>query len=457
MRCCGLREHREDGRLIIGWPIADVRANVQVSPWHQLQSDEVDPSNRWRLDVRDRLLVGIDNDHTMVETAVDLQTLPWYVAIVVDRSEVANLVRGETRAALMFSAGVLVLIGTLIVLIGETFAQRIVVLAQVVRRIANNDRHARVPADRHHDEVSQLGHDVNVMANTIEGLIANLEARRRELELELDERGRLEEALAASRRLESIGHLAGTVAHDFNNVLAITSTAAQSAATEIPTDHIIQEDLQEIVLAAQRGREITRRLLTLARDGEQRLDPLDVNRCIEEHQRLLRRLLPGSVALELALAPHPLLVQADHTKFVQALFNLLANARDAIGPHAGVVTIETATVQELSGHIIGVAPSRRPPYVSIVVRDTGEGMDAETLKKLGSIFFTTKPNGSGTGIGVASIASMLRDAAGTLTVASKRGEGTRFVMVLPLLAPEAVTERVAETVTEAIAGAAQQD
>lgn len=80
-------------------------------------------------------------------------------------------------------------------------------------------------------------------------------------------------------------------------------------------------------------------------------------------------------------------------------------------------------------------------------------MDAETLKKLGSIFFTTKPNGSGTGIGVASIASMLRDAAGTLTVSSKRGEGTRFVMVLPLLAPEAVTERV----TEAIAGAAQRD
>jgi len=240
------------------------------------------------------------------------------------------------------------------------------------------------------------------------------------------EQRRLEEQLAQSRRMESIGQLAGGVAHDFNNVLTPILNYAIMMQDDMPPDDPRRVDLDEIVRAAQRARDLTRQLLTFARKQTLTLKPVDLNQVVIGLCRMLERTLRENIDLQLGLAPHLGVVEGDTGQIEQVLLNLVLNAQDAM-PDGGTLRIETAMCRkEESGADVPAGT-----YVRLLVRDTGIGMDAETRVRIFEPFFTTKELGRGTGLGLSTVYGIVRQHGGWIDLDSAPGRGTAFHVYLP--------------------------
>jgi PAS domain S-box-containing protein len=248
---------------------------------------------------------------------------------------------------------------------------------------------------------------------------------------------RLREQLAQSQKMESIGRLAGGVAHDFNNMLlAILGNVSMALDDEGLTPRL-REHLVEIQAAASRSADLTRQLLAFARKQTVTPKVLDLNVVIEGMLKMLRRLIGESIDLEWRPGAAVRPVCVDPGQIDQVLANLAVNARDAIDGN-GCITIETANeaVGPSSAH-----PDRVPGvYVRISVRDTGSGMSAETLRHLFEPFFTTKGPGRGTGLGLATVYGIARQNGGFVDVESAPGAGTTMTVCLPQTNAEASEE-----------------
>ncbi|BAH38258.1 putative two-component histidine kinase [Gemmatimonas aurantiaca T-27] len=428
-----LRVRWQNGRIIAAWPLPVRTIPVDNLSW-TTGDQPGSRAQRWRRSVRERLLQMRDTGVRLRESAVNLRDDQWYIGMLVPEHVLVGPTRAQTRNTLTFSALMLAFMGAIIFVASRRVTRRITVLDGVVQKIAADPQSARVPTTGTQDELTHLGVNINTMADTIDQLVTRLENRGRELEQELDHRSRLEEQLAATRRLDSLGHLAGTVAHDFNNVLSIVATASESASDAVPESHEMQAELRVILLAAQRGREITKRLLSVARHGTNEVEVFDANACLVEHRSLFRRLLPMSIKFELVQDDRSLLIRTDRTQLLQAIFNLLSNARDAMASASGAVRLSTTIISTLPPHFVGGAPPiRSRSYVAISVQDSGSGMTPETIDRLGQLFFTTKAATVGNGLGIASVITMLRAFGGALAVQSTLGQGTEFSLILPLI------------------------
>ena len=254
--------------------------------------------------------------------------------------------------------------------------------------------------------------------------------RAREAEVEREKRG-LEEELDQLRRLESVGQLAGGIAHDFNNLLAVILNYAEFVSAELSEGTPLWEDVEEIRRAAQRGAALTRQLLIFSRRDVVRLEVLDLNQVLAEMEKLLRRTLGEHVRLETrpgaGLAP----VEADPGQLEQVVVNLAVNARDAM-PQGGHLVIETSDV-ELDDAFCSLHDLPRPGrYVRLVVSDTGGGMTREVAEHAFEPFFTTKAKGEGTGLGLATVYGILKEAGGSVQLYSETGVGTTVKVYLPV-------------------------
>lgn len=258
------------------------------------------------------------------------------------------------------------------------------------------------------------------------------------------DRDRAETTLRQSQRLESVGRLAGGVAHDFNNVLTAIFGYADLLAEELPADSPGRADLQEIRTAATRAAELTRQLLAFSR--QQVLQPvvLNVNDVVENLKKMLTRLIGADVQLEAHLAPHLGNIKADMGQLEQVIVNLAVNARDAM-PVGGKLTIETANADLSDAYAETHRPVVPGRYIMLAVSDTGTGMDAATKARLFEPFFTTKAPGKGTGLGLATVYGIVKQSGGYIWVYSELDHGTTFKIYLPRVeAPaEAVREPVA--------------
>ncbi len=245
-----------------------------------------------------------------------------------------------------------------------------------------------------------------------------------------EEKIKLQDQLNQSQKIESVGRLAGGVAHDFNNMLGVILGHAELALGHIGTEHAIYNDLQEIRRAAQRSADLTRQLLAFAR--KQTISPvaLDLNHTISSMLKLLRRLIGEDI--ELVWKPGTGLwpVKMDPSQIDQILANLCVNARDAISG-LGRMIIETANVtfdakycSEHSGIVIG-------DFVMLAVSDDGCGMSREVQENLFEPFFTTKELGKGTGLGLATVFGAVKQNNGFINVYSEPGMGTIFKIYLP--------------------------
>ncbi len=252
-----------------------------------------------------------------------------------------------------------------------------------------------------------------------------------------EERWLADERLRQADRMESVGRLAGGVAHEANNQMTVILGAAEFLNREI-REEVVRMDLEHIRRAAHRTAAITQQLLAFSR--RQILQPqlVNLNTVVTALEPILRRALGELSRVELRLDPDLGQVRADPGQLDQVLLNLALNARDAM-PEGGTVTVETMNlwVDEQAVTARGLDPVPPGQYAALVVADTGAGMDRETLDHIFEPFFTTKAVGEGTGLGLATVYGIVRQSGGYVSVISQPGRGTTFQIYLPLAAAEA--------------------
>lgn len=244
------------------------------------------------------------------------------------------------------------------------------------------------------------------------------------------ERVRLQAQLLQAQKMESVGRLAGGVAHDFNNMLSIILGVAEMAEEQVDESSQLYVFLQDIKMAAQRSAALTRQLLAFARKQIIAPQVLDINSTVEEALKILRRLIGEDI--QLTWVPHAGLwpVKMDPAQVDQILANLCINARDAIAGN-GKITIVTKNVSLDAATCAEHLDALAGDYVLMAVSDTGEGMDALTLQMIFEPFFTTKAIGGGTGLGLAMVYGIVKQNRGWIDVQSQPDQGTTFNLYLP--------------------------
>jgi PAS domain S-box-containing protein len=241
-----------------------------------------------------------------------------------------------------------------------------------------------------------------------------------------------------AQRMESLGKLAGGVAHDFNNILAIIANYTDFAIEQTADKPDVQADLTHVRSAVQRATNLTRQLLTFTRGDTVQLQDVDLNASLAEVQAMLQRTIGEHINLMTVPSRHPLTVHADPGQIQQILLNLAINARDAM-PEGGTLVLE-ANAATLDGEELNMQPPLPAgTYARLLVSDTGQGMPPDVVTRVLEPFYTTKARGQGTGLGLATVYGIVTEAGGSINIYSEVGVGTTFRIYLPLVtaAPEA--------------------
>ena len=262
-----------------------------------------------------------------------------------------------------------------------------------------------------------------VKERTVELELANMALRQ-----ETEEHKKLEKQLWQAQKMESVGTLAGGVAHDFNNILNIIKGYAGFIRQNPSVDEKVAESLNIIEETVERGAYGVRQLLTLARKTEAHLVTTNPNVLLLELSKLLKQTFPKTIDIALELEANLPSLSVDPNQINQALLNLCVNARDAM-PGSGKLTLKSLLVE---GTKIQDLAATAEPYVCIEVKDTGSGMDAAVRNRIFEPFFTTKSVGEGTGLGLAMVYGIVKSHNGFIDVESELGRGTTFRLYFPI-------------------------
>ena len=257
--------------------------------------------------------------------------------------------------------------------------------------------------------------------------------------------------LAQTQRIEAVGRLAGGIAHDFNNVLTVILGETQMALRRVPDDDPLAGTLEEIKAAGDRAAALTRQLLMFSR--KQLVEPrvFDMNEAIRGMDSMMRRLIGEDLKLQTTFASTALPILTDPGQFEQALVNLVINARAAMA-QGGELSIASGTATFDAAFVRSNLGAREGDYVLLEVADTGVGMTEEVQALIFEPFFSTKPSGEGTGLGLSQVYGIVKKADGYITVNSSPGEGTTFKIYFPLMTQGALEPLANVRATTAGAG-----
>ncbi len=256
---------------------------------------------------------------------------------------------------------------------------------------------------------------------------------------DIGQRKKMEAQLMQSHKMEAIGVLAGGIAHDFNNILAAISGFAELALCDVEEGSLQEENLQEVVTAGDRAKELVKQILTFSRHAEEERLPTQIGLYVKEALKLLRASLPSTIEIRQDISSRAL-VWSDATQIHQVVMNLCTNASHAMQKTGGYLDVRLADI-DLEACPLAQRTKLAPgPYVQMTIGDSGCGMSAELLERVFEPFYTTKAEGEGTGMGLSVVHGIVNSHDGAITVDSRPGRGTTFDIYWPIADSRAVPE-----------------
>jgi PAS domain S-box-containing protein len=256
---------------------------------------------------------------------------------------------------------------------------------------------------------------------------------------DITEQANLQKQLLQAQKMEAIGTLAGGIAHDFNNLLQAILGYSDLLRMKMPPEDPDRKKLEVIQHAARDGADLVSRILMFSRKAESRMRPLELNEEIRRVEKLLRRILPRMIQIDLVLAQDLRIIDADPAQIEQVLLNLGVNAQHAM-PDGGQLLIKTNNVS-LSDEYLRKHLGARPGHFALLtVSDTGVGMEPDVLDRIFEPFFTTKTNAGGTGLGLSMVHGIVSQHGGYIRCYSERGRGTSFKIYFPVSASENISD-----------------
>jgi signal transduction histidine kinase/CheY-like chemotaxis protein len=319
-------------------------------------------------------------------------------------------------------------------------------LVGATRTIAAGDFGHRVE-DVKEVEFGELASHFNAMSAALEESYERLKSANENLQREINERKEIEKQseelqaqLLHAQKLEALGTLSAGIAHEFGNSLQIIQSCVEILIANSGDGGTGQREIEMIGEAAQRGADLTRRILTFGSKVESRLFPIDLNKQVRRVKTILDRTLPETIEIQMSLADDLASVDGDPAQIEHVLLNLAVNSRDAM-PDGGILRMETARHE---------ADSRGREWVLLRVSDTGHGMNDETVQQAFNPFFTTKAVGAGTGLGLSMVYGIVKGHGGRVNCESEVGRGTSFEILLPGLPGRIAAVEAEETPAKAI-------
>lgn len=297
--------------------------------------------------------------------------------------------------------------------------------------------YANAPGEFEPEEVNLFKELADDLAFGITAIRAQTEKKRME-----EEKQKIQAQLLQSQKMEAVGVLAGGIAHDFNNLLTAIQVSADLALLDLEKDHPARKTLEEIIAVSSHAGDLARQLLMFSRKHPMEYMKLNLNQTVTGLQKMLSRVIGEDIQVETQLEKDLWNIMADRGTMEQVIMNIAVNARDAM-PHGGTLFIQTENVS-LDENQAKKFPEARPGrFVKLTIRDTGIGMDEETLQHIFEPFFSTKGPGKGTGLGLSVVYGIVKQHEGWITVTSQPKKGACFEIYLPA-ATETVTSGMPE-------------
>ncbi|MRR33126.1 response regulator [bacterium] len=277
------------------------------------------------------------------------------------------------------------------------------------------------------------------------GLLEANELLEKRVEERTAELRKTEKELRQAQKMEAIGTLAAGIAHDFNNILTSILGFTEMFLHKTPTESPGRREMEHVFGSAQRAAELVRQILSFSRQSEQERKPVHVAGIVTDACKLLRSTLPATIDIrqEILVATGQDKVLADPTQLHQVLMNLSTNAAHAMQSHGGILNIRLTAVAASSPLLAYLPPPHSGDYLNLSVSDTGTGIDTRTLERIFDPYFTTKPAGEGTGLGLAVVQGIVKNHGGAIRVHTEPEKGTSFDVLLPMITAEVLREDIA--------------
>ena len=345
-----------------------------------------------------------------------------------ERPVMGQIQRTRTRIVVSLG-GYFVLALLLATFLGWRLSRPLVALQNASRRVAAGETDLQLTTDSAIAELRGLSEDLERMRAELVEVSLRLKSEMQQREHDAEERRHLEQELQRRRRLETVGTLAGGVAHEFNNVLVPIQLYTEMAMDDLDPDSPTRQDLERVLASARRARRVIGDILSFTRGAQDPGQaPVDLEAVVAEVVETHRRVAPGHVEVVHKMAAGPAWVRGDRDMLHQVLANLVSNAVLAVGEGPGRVELEIVPAAAAEAKALDLPGG---DYLRLVVRDTGHGMDDSTRQRIFEPFFTTRPVGEGSGLGLSVVHGMVESMEGAITVDSAPAQGAVFSVFLP--------------------------
>jgi signal transduction histidine kinase len=351
-----------------------------------------------------------------------------------ERPTQARIQLALNRMLLLLAGYACIIIG-IAYFLGNRLSRPIRRLQDVSRAIASGDYAQALRVETGIRELRDLAVDLEAMRRELVGVNVRLREQIMEKEIAEVRRDELEKQLRHRQRLETVGTLAGGIAHEFNNVLVPIILFTETALQDLPPESVSHADLERVLASARRAKNIVQKILTFSRVlGDTALEPTDLRSVVTESVVLFSALAPPYIEIVSEIAAHVPMVRADATLAMDLVMNLCANAFQAMQAGPGVLTVGLRVSESPPASTVTV------PSVELWVADTGHGIDQVTVERIFEPFFTTRAVGQGTGLGLSIVHGIVESFGGSIVVDSAPGSGTTFRIFFPVMTENAIAD-----------------